>query len=690
MRDEHDLRGLTHLSEQLVEAADVGVVQGSVHLVQNAERARPDQEQRERETQRGQRLLPAGQELHGTQAFPRRLDFDFDSGLGQVAVIGQHDARFAAFDQAGVHVTEFFVHPPERVPKAVPRLAVELVDGRLEVFDRAGQIRFLGFDVRHPFLDLDQFLGRVRIDFAQPRNGVAQFLAARFGFRLVDVRGPILVHDPGEFEMIPLPHGRFEMVAADPPFGEADVELRFLLVQFGGRLTVLFDLRVALPARRGESVAFRLLLRAGLPFRVEVGREVRRPLGQRSRIRADPRRVPFGRLDFGSACAYALVELAELLRELGELRLNPLAPFPLLRDPDTQVTDLAALPVERALGVGKFGLCGGEAGFAFLAPRGNCGCLGFGLPPVLLQRRAFLFEDVPLEHDTLASFARSPQFAFEPFRLASVRFALPVEFLSAGFERAEFGLSVGLSLFQRLLLPNQPGDARFLFLERLPKIANFPAAAQKRRFRDVPAPTADYARGRNDFPAWRDVGVRPAAPIPQIQSDLQVGHQHRVAEQSFQHGAVFGRDADVFDEPGNPGRRPRFRLRNVVPAGGSAVGFRLQRHEAPIAGLRRREVVHGDDARGSVGHDHVFQLLPQYGRDRPLVRVRNVDHLGDHTAHGRGKRGVGHDRLHPLPVAFVPAFQVLQRLQPRTQFRAGIARRGQVAFDPLGVGQQPA
>ena len=322
--------------------------------------------------------------MHGAQPFPRRLHFDFDSRLGQVAVIGQHDARFSAFHQAGVHVAEFFVHPLKRLPEAVPRLAVEFVYGRLQILDRAGQIRLLGFDVRDPFLDLDQFLRRVRIDLAEPRNGVAQFLTARFGHGLVDVRGAILVHDVGQPEMIALAHGRFEMFTVHAALGQADVELRFFLLQPGDRATVLFDPGVALPAGRGEALAFRLLLRVGLPFRVQIDRQVRGPLGQRSRVGADTRRILLGRLDFGPARPHALVELAELLRELVELRLNPLAPFPLLGHAHTQVADLAAFPVEVALGRGEFGLLGGELGFAFLAPRGNRGRFGLGLVLVLL------------------------------------------------------------------------------------------------------------------------------------------------------------------------------------------------------------------------------------------------------------------------------------------------------------------
>ena len=367
----------------MVEAADVGVVQRRVHLVQNTERARADQEQREREAQRSQRLLPAGQQLHGAQPLPRRLDFDFDPRLGQVAVIGQHDARLSALHQAGVHVAEFFVRPLERLPEAAPRLAVELVDGRLQILDRAGQIRFLGFDVRDPFLDLDQFLRRVRIDLAEPRNGGAQFLAARFGRGLVDVRGAILVHDVGQPEPIALAHGRFEMFTAHAALGQADVEVRFLLPQPGDRSTVLLDPGVALPAGRGEALAFRLLLCVGLSFRVQVGRQIRRPLGQRGRVGSDACHVLLGRLDFGPAGPHTLVELTELLRELVELRLNPLAPFPLLGHAHAQIADLDAFPVEVALGRGEFGLPGGELGFAFPAPRRNRGRFGLGALLVL-------------------------------------------------------------------------------------------------------------------------------------------------------------------------------------------------------------------------------------------------------------------------------------------------------------------
>ena len=182
--------------------------------------------------------------------------------------------------------------------------------------------------------------------------------------------------------------------------------------------------------------------------------------------------------------------------------------------------------------------------------------------------------------------------------------------------------------------------------------------------------------------------MRPPVPIPQVQSDLQVGYEDGVAEQTFQQGSVFGRSVHVFEQCRSLAAGRRFCERNVVRACRPAVRFRLQRDEAPVAGLGCVEVLHGHDARCGIRHDHILQLFAQHRGDRPLVGVWDVDDPGEHTVHRGGKRGVGHDGLHALPIPLVPLFEVVERLQARTHFRARILRRGQFRFGAFGVGRE--
>jgi len=54
MRDDDELRPLGELSEQLDEAPDVRVVEGGLDLVEEVERARPREEEREQEGDRAE------------------------------------------------------------------------------------------------------------------------------------------------------------------------------------------------------------------------------------------------------------------------------------------------------------------------------------------------------------------------------------------------------------------------------------------------------------------------------------------------------------------------------------------------------------------------------------------------------------------------------------------------------------
>src|SRR5215470_18431383 len=65
--DEDELRAFAHLADHLTEAADVGVVERRIDLVEDAERCRVDEEEREDETDGNQGLLAARQQADGVE-----------------------------------------------------------------------------------------------------------------------------------------------------------------------------------------------------------------------------------------------------------------------------------------------------------------------------------------------------------------------------------------------------------------------------------------------------------------------------------------------------------------------------------------------------------------------------------------------------------------------------------------------
>ena len=81
MGHDDELGPLRVAAQQLDEAPDVGVVEGRLDLVQEIERARPGEEEREQERDRSERLLTAGQERQACDALPDRAQLDLDAGL---------------------------------------------------------------------------------------------------------------------------------------------------------------------------------------------------------------------------------------------------------------------------------------------------------------------------------------------------------------------------------------------------------------------------------------------------------------------------------------------------------------------------------------------------------------------------------------------------------------------------------
>src|SRR3954467_6838491 len=79
VRDDDELRALGVAAQEGEEAVDVEVVERSLDLVEDVERARLGQEDREEEGDRGHRLLTARQQRQALGRLARRRDLDLDA-----------------------------------------------------------------------------------------------------------------------------------------------------------------------------------------------------------------------------------------------------------------------------------------------------------------------------------------------------------------------------------------------------------------------------------------------------------------------------------------------------------------------------------------------------------------------------------------------------------------------------------
>ncbi len=94
VRDDDELRAVRVAAQQLDEARDVRVVERSLDLVEEVERARPREEEREEERDRAERLLASGQQREPRDALARRPQLDLDPEL-PVRLVGLDEPESA-------------------------------------------------------------------------------------------------------------------------------------------------------------------------------------------------------------------------------------------------------------------------------------------------------------------------------------------------------------------------------------------------------------------------------------------------------------------------------------------------------------------------------------------------------------------------------------------------------------------
>ena len=112
-------------AQQLDEAADVRVVERRLDLVEEIERARPREEEREQERDRAERLLAAGEEREPRHPLAGRAQLDLDARLAprppfQLG-LGQAQAALAAREERRRHLLEVVARPRRTSPRSAAR-----------------------------------------------------------------------------------------------------------------------------------------------------------------------------------------------------------------------------------------------------------------------------------------------------------------------------------------------------------------------------------------------------------------------------------------------------------------------------------------------------------------------------------------------------------------------------------------
>src|SRR5262245_40472666 len=159
-----ELRVLLHTAQHLDEAADVGVVERRVDLVEQAERARLVLEHAEHQRDGGERLLAAREELHALQALAGRLRDDLDAALERIALVEQREAGAAAAEQRAEHLLEVLVDGGERLAEALAGRLVDALDRFARLRDRLDEILALRRQERVARLELVELLDRHHVD----------------------------------------------------------------------------------------------------------------------------------------------------------------------------------------------------------------------------------------------------------------------------------------------------------------------------------------------------------------------------------------------------------------------------------------------------------------------------------------------------------------------------------------------
>src|SRR5581483_1436939 len=155
-------------AQELGEPADVRVVERRFHLVQQVERARPREEQREEERDRAERLLAARQERQPGDALPGRPELDLDPRLlALLAVLRHPQPALPAREERRRHLVEVPLDRGERLGEARLDRVRQVVPELLELGEALLEVVALGGQLLQPRLLRLVLLLRKRVDLAE-------------------------------------------------------------------------------------------------------------------------------------------------------------------------------------------------------------------------------------------------------------------------------------------------------------------------------------------------------------------------------------------------------------------------------------------------------------------------------------------------------------------------------------------
>ena len=304
-------------------------------------------------------------------------------------------------------------------------------------------------------------------------------------------------------------------------------------------------------------------------------------------------------------------QFLHLASELVHLSLEAVRAFSMLGQADPQVVHPGPVPVTRLFCFVHLGLLNGQQVFTLLTLRRNGAFLRVGLLYVGLERLTFLLQGALLVAHPFLTVEQALQCAFKLSGLALERFILLAQLLGLHVKTPQLVFECLLALLQGVPLLDQVGHDLGLLGQFLPQASNFPPPLKQAGFRHTPTPAADAAKSGNHLSLWRHIGPRVLAPVPEFQSNPEVGNEYDITQEGFDHLSVVGRNINVADERRHAlsNRRPQ---RPVSPGRTRRlfVALELERNKMPVPGLHLVQIIDRNDTGLGVCHHHILQLLP--------------------------------------------------------------------------------
>src|SRR5229473_2769582 len=690
VRDDDELRAAAHLAHHLVVAADVGLVEGCVHLVEQAEGRGLDEEDGEDERDSRKRLLAAAQQIHAGQLFPRRLRDDLHARLAARRIVDELQLGHPAAEQAREHLLEALVDELERLLEALLRGAVDAADGRAQLGDRLLQVRLLRAEEVEALADFARLVDGDERDFAQRLDLLAQRLHARLGLcqielqRLLAPRG----RHVGQLHEVLFAHRLFQVLQLEPRPLQRQLRARAAFSDFARLFARLLHFLVAAAQTR-----LRLLVEGARP---------RQLIAQARRIGEELFQLLLRHLALGLQRGAALLAL----RDLGLQLLAPRLDFlPLLEQP-LQRAGRALAPLgqggrvhlgARHLGLHRLGALARfqQLGLQRAQPRLAVALLALAgghrvaaglllarnLVQGMLQRLALVVQHLIALGDAAQLFLQPPHVALE----AELR-----QLLLALLVHQPLHRRLGRLQSRRELLDVAGGlvQSRLQVLYLLRQLLHLAPLVQQAVGHAVELAAGDDAFLVHHLSVGRHEGALTGIARPERQRRGQRVAEADVAEQVVAQAIVLRRAVDHLD-----GAHGSFRRAQVALLGHQRQLLHLgERHERRAPLRRPAQIVDRLEPRRVALDDDELQPLAQHRLDGALVPRLDAQHVGDQPVDAVAPPlllGAQHDGLHPAAVALEILLQLEQRGEPAASIRQLFAQLDELRIRLALLGAAP-